>query len=110
MGYPIYVTELDYENNAVIVGKDDAVFSDGLIAEDINFIPFADIDGRMEVEAQIRYNSYPVKAYIEKTAENELKVEFEEAQRAVTPGQSVVFYLDDLVLGGGIIKKSFKIS
>ena len=85
-----------------------AVFSDGLIAEDVNFIPFTDIDGKMEVEAQIRYNSYPVKAYINKSAANELKVEFEEAQRAVTPGQSVVFYLGDLVLGGGIIKKSFK--
>jgi tRNA-specific 2-thiouridylase len=107
MGYPIYVTELDYKNNAVIVGKDDAVYSDGLIAEDLNFILFEDIDGRMEVEAQIRYNSYPVKAYIEKSADDELKVEFEEAQRAVTPGQSVVFYLGDLVLGGGIIKKSF---
>lgn len=108
MGYPIYVTELDYQNNAVIVGKDEAVFSEGLIAEDINFIPFEDIDGRMEVEAQIRYNSYPVKAYIEKNRGNELKVEFEEPQRAITPGQSVVFYLDDLVLGGGIIKKSYK--
>jgi tRNA-specific 2-thiouridylase len=108
MGYPIYVTELDYENNAVIVGKDEAVFSEGLIAEGVNFIPFKDIDGRMEVEAQIRYNSYPVKAYINKSAADELKVEFEKAQRAITPGQSVVFYLGDLVLGGGIIKKSFK--
>ena len=106
MGYPVYVTELDYENNAVIIGEDDAVFSNALIAEDYNFIPFDDIDGKMEVEAQIRYNSNPVKAYIKKENDNEIKVEFEEAQRAVTPGQSVVFYLKDLVLGGGIIKKS----
>lgn len=110
MGYPIYVTDLDYEKNAVIVGKDEAVFSDGLIAEDLNFIPFEDIDGRMEVEAQIRYNSSPVKAYIKKIKADELEVEFETPQRAVTPGQSVVFYLGDLVLGGGIIKKSLKIS
>lgn len=107
MGYPIYVTELDYENNVVIVGRDKEVFSSGLIAEDLNFIPFSDIEGRMEVEAQIRYNGYPVKAYIEKSGADQLKVDFEEAQRAVTPGQSVVFYLDNLVLGGGIIKKSF---
>lgn len=110
MGYPIYVTELDYKNNAVIVGKDGAVFSEGLIAEELNFIPFEDIDGRMEVEAQIRYNSFPVKAYIEKINSTELKVEFENPQRAITPGQSVVFYLGDLVLGGGIIKKKLKSS
>lgn len=108
MGYPIYVTALDYKNNAVIVGKDNEVYSDGLIAEENNFIPFEDIDGRMEVKAQIRYNSSPVKAYIEKINSDEIKVEFKKAQRAVTPGQSVVFYLDDLVLGGGTIKKKIK--
>lgn len=107
MGYPIYVTALDHQNNAVIVGEDKAVFSEGLIAEELNFILFEDVDGKMEVEAQIRYNSFPVKAYIKKINSNQLKVDFESAQRAVTPGQSVVFYLGDLVLGGGIIKKSF---
>jgi len=107
LGYPVYVIELDHEKNAVIVGKDDAVFSEGLIAEDINIIPFDSLDGRIEVEAQIRYNSSPVKAVIEQINGNKIKVEFENAQRAVTPGQSVVFYLGDLVLGGGIIKKSF---
>ncbi len=107
LGYPVYVTELDHEKNAVIVGKDNAVFSEGLIAEDINIIPFDSLDGRMEVEAQIRYNSSSVKAVIEQIEDDKIKVEFENAQRAVTPGQSVVFYLGDLVLGGGIIKKSF---
>ena len=107
LGYPVYVTELDHEKNAIIVGKDDSVFSEGLIAEDINIIPFDSLDGRMEVEAQIRYNSSSVKAVIEQIEEDKIKVEFENAQRAVTPGQSVVFYLGDLVLGGGIIKKSF---
>lgn len=107
LGYPIYVTEIDADRNAVIVGRNDEVFSEGLIAEDINIIPFDNIDGRIEVSAQIRYNSEPVKAFIEQINENTIKVEFENAQRAVTPGQSVVFYLDDIVLGGGIIKKSF---
>lgn len=107
LGYPIYVTEIDAERNAVIVGRDDEVFSEGLIAEDINIIPFKKIDGRIEVSAQIRYNSNPVKAFIEQINKDTIKVEFEIAQRAVTPGQSVVFYLDDIVLGGGIIKKSF---
>jgi tRNA-specific 2-thiouridylase len=107
LGYPIYVTEIDAERNAVIVGKNDKVFSKGLIAEDINIIPFDNIDGRIEVSAQIRYNSEAVKAFIEQINDNTIKVEFENDQRAVTPGQSVVFYLDDIVLGGGIIKKSF---
>ncbi|MCC3145348.1 tRNA 2-thiouridine(34) synthase MnmA [Halanaerobium sp. Z-7514] len=107
LGYPAYVVELDPENNAVILGKDQAVFSKALIAEDINIIPFSSLDGKMEVAAQIRYNSYPVPAVIENTGEDKIKVEFKEPQRAVTPGQSVVFYLDDLVLGGGIIKESF---
>lgn len=107
LGYPVYVTKIDAERNAVIVGKNDEVFSEGLTAEDINIIPFEKIDGRMEVSAQIRYNSEPVKAFIEQINDNTIKVEFENAQRAVTPGQSVVFYLDDIVLGGGIIKKSF---
>ncbi|RQD68663.1 MAG: tRNA 2-thiouridine(34) synthase MnmA [Halanaerobium sp. MSAO_Bac5] len=107
LGYPAYVVELDPENNAVILGKDQAVFSKALIAEDINIIPFSSLDGKMEVAAQIRYNSYPVPAVIENIGEDKIKVEFKEPQRAVTPGQSVVFYLDDLVLGGGIIKESF---
>jgi tRNA-specific 2-thiouridylase len=107
LGYPIYVTKLDHEKNAVIIGEDKAVYSQGLVAEDINLIPFSTIPGKMEVLAKIRYNSSPVKAEIEMVAENKIKVDFESPQRAVTPGQSVVFYLEDLVLGGGIIKKSF---
>jgi tRNA-specific 2-thiouridylase len=108
LGYPVYVIEIDAEKNAVIVGRDNDVFNNGLIAEDINIIPFEKLDGRIEVSAQIRYNSYPVKAFIEQIDDNKIKVEFEKPQRAVTPGQSVVFYLDDIVLGGGIIKKSLK--
>ena len=107
LGYPVYVVELDPEKNAVILGRDEAVFSKGLIAEDINIIPFSSLDGKMEATAQIRYNSYPVPAVIEEIEEDKIKVEFKEPQRAVTPGQSVVFYLDDLVLGGGTIKESF---
>ncbi|SFL27081.1 tRNA 2-thiouridine(34) synthase MnmA [Halanaerobium salsuginis] len=107
LGYPIYVIKLDHEKNAVIVGEDKAVYTQGLVAEDINLIPFATISGKMEVLAKIRYNSSPVRAKIEMIAEDKIKVDFESPQRAVTPGQSVVFYLDDLVLGGGIIKKSF---
>jgi len=107
LGYPVYVVELDHKNNSVIVGKDNAVFSNGLIADDINMISIEKLNGRMDVNAKIRYNSREVKAYIEPDKDNKIRVTFEEKQRAISPGQSVVFYDDDIVIGGGIIEESF---
>jgi len=107
LGYPVYVVELDHKNNSVIVGKDNAVFSNGLIADDINMISIEKLNGRMDVNAKIRYNSREVKAYIEPDKNNKIRVTFEEKQRAISPGQSVVFYDDDIVIGGGIIEESF---
>ncbi len=107
LGYPVYVVELDHKNNSVIVGKDNSVFSNGLIADDINMISIEKLNGRMDVNAKIRYNSREVKAYIERDKDNKIRVTFEEKQRAISPGQSVVFYDDDIVIGGGIIEESF---
>src|SRR6056297_111207 len=70
LGYPVYVVELDHKNNSVIVGKDNAVFSNGLIADDINMISIEKLNGRMDVNAKIRYNSREVKAYIEPDKNN----------------------------------------
>ncbi|RCW43801.1 MULTISPECIES: tRNA 2-thiouridine(34) synthase MnmA [unclassified Halanaerobium] len=107
LGYPVYVVELDHQNNSVIVGKDNEVFNNGLIADDINMISIEKLNGKMDVRAKIRYNSDEVKAYIEPDKGNKIRVTFEEKQRAITPGQSVVFYDDDLIIGGGIIEESF---
>ena len=108
LNYPVYVVGFDKENNALIVGKNEEVFSKGLWAENLNWISIKSLKEDMEVKAQIRYNSPAVEAVIYPGKKDEMiKVVFKEKQRAITPGQSVVFYQDDLVVGGGVIKNSF---
>ncbi|MDR9757936.1 MAG: tRNA 2-thiouridine(34) synthase MnmA [Syntrophomonadaceae bacterium] len=104
LGYPAYVIKLDPVRNAVIVGKRDELLSGGLVAGDVNFIALESLDGAYPAQVKIRYNSKPVPAVISPAEDGKVRVEFSEPQRAVTPGQAVVFYEDDLVLGGGIIK------
>ena len=92
--------------NAVFVGKREELLSGGLVAGDLNFIAIESLDGPYPAQVKIRYNSKAVPAVISPAENGEVRVEFAQAQRAVTPGQAVVFYEDDLVLGGGIIKRS----
>ena len=105
--HPLYVKELDEKQNAVIVGKDEDIFFKGLIAEDINLISLSKINKPIDIEVKIRYNSPEVKAKLIPVTDNKFKVLFDKKQRAVTPGQSAVFYKGDLVIGGGIIRESF---
>lgn len=104
LGYPAYVVKLDPVRNAVIVGKKEELLSKGLVAKDVNFIALESLDGPYPAEVKIRYNAKAVPAVISPAEDGDVRVEFREPQRAVTPGQAVVFYEDDLVLGGGIIK------
>lgn len=104
-GYPIYVIRLDLEKNAVIVGKNEKVFGKSLIAHDLNWISVENLSVPIEVEAKIRYNSPASKAMIYPVEGGGVKVDFVEKQRAITPGQSVVFYDGEVVIGGGIIYK-----
>ncbi|HHW28420.1 MAG TPA: tRNA 2-thiouridine(34) synthase MnmA [Syntrophomonadaceae bacterium] len=106
LGYPAYVVKLDPVSNAVIIGKREELLSGGLVAGDVNFIALASLDGPYQAQVKIRYNSKDVPAVISPAEDGEVRVEFKQPQRAVTPGQAVVFYEDDLVLGGGIIKGS----
>lgn len=100
---PLYVIKLDKEKNEVIVGKEEDLYSKELYANDLNFILDIDLTKPIEVMAKIRYRAKEAKALMEMQPNGEVKVTFEEAQRAITPGQSVVFYIDDVVLGGGKI-------
>lgn len=107
-GRPLYVIALDYESNAVIVGADDDVFADELIAHDLNFITFDKLETPMEVSAKIRYSAKEAAAIITPLSGDQVHVKFAQPQRAITPGQSVVFYDRDIVVGGGIIQKAVR--
>ena len=105
MGHPVFVLELRPQTNEVVIGNGNEVFSDRLYANQLNFMAIEDLDGEMEVEAKIRYSHKGAKCRIKRTAKDEILCTFEEPQRAITPGQAVVFYQDDYVIGGGTIIK-----
>lgn len=103
LGYPAYVVDLDPKENKVILGTNEEVFSKGLIAEDVNLILYPELRGPIEAEVKIRYSAKPASAVLTPIDEG-IKVVFKEPQRAITPGQAVVFYQGDYVVGGGTIK------
>lgn len=111
---PLYVHSIDAKNNLVVLAENEDLKSDGLIADD--FVWPGNIEPKEPVKAmvKIRLASKPVPAVIEKYVPNEdekfnglpYKITFEEPQRAVAPGQSVVLYIDGTIFGGGIINKT----
>lgn len=103
-GKPMYVISIDSQNNTVTLGEEGSQYTDELIASDLNFILFDKLLEEIEVTAKVRYKAPCAKAKLVPLDENYVKVIFYEKQRAVTPGQSVVFYDGDIVLGGGIIE------
>ena len=112
---PLYVVEIDRRNNVLIVGEEEETYSQGLEAEDLNFISGSPPFEPQEVMIKIRYRAplvpatlYPPQTSPQKgegsvTAASRVRVVFDRKQKAVTPGQSVVFYRGDEVVGGGII-------
>jgi len=103
-GRPLYVIGIDPERNAVIVGPEERLYRRRLVASELNWIAGEDLKEPMEVFARIRYRHKEAAAVVEPRAEGSVTVTFREPQRAITPGQAVVFYREDLVLGGGTIK------
>ena len=100
---PLFVIGFNPKKNEVIVGEEDKLYKKELYATDINLLLFDSITEPLKVNAKIRYSSKEVAAIIYPIKENKMKVEFEEPQKAITPGQAVVFYIDDIVVGGGKI-------
>ena len=101
---PYYVLKKDAENNKVILGSNDDLFLDTLEATDVNFISIENLTEPLKVKAKVRYKQKETDATIYPLENGDVKVVFDVPQRAITPGQSVVFYDGDTVLGGGIIK------
>lgn len=105
LGKPVYVTDIRPKTNEVVLGDEEDIFTRVLVAKDINLISMDILEAPMEVEAKIRYSAHPQKALIEPIdGGHKIKVTFKEKQRAITKGQSVVFYDGDMVLGGGVIE------
>lgn len=91
--------------DTIILGDENDLYKNKLIANDINLIAIEKLTKSMKITAKIRYNQPETLAIIKPLNENEIEVEFENSQRAITPGQAIVFYDGDNVLGGGIIKE-----
>lgn len=105
LGHPAFVLEIRPETNEVVIGTNNEVFSEKLYANNLNFMSIEDLEGSMEVEAKIRYSHQGAKCTIKKVGPDEVECIFEEPQRAITPGQAVVFYKDDYIVGGGTIMR-----
>ncbi|MGI6574570.1 MAG: tRNA 2-thiouridine(34) synthase MnmA [bacterium] len=103
---PLYVVDIDPARNAVIVGTKEQLERQELVAEAINWIAIPQLDMPLRCMAMIRYNAKEAPAVISPLSTGDVLVRFQEPVRAPTPGQSVVFYEDDLVIGGGIIKET----
>ena len=103
MGRRVFVTELRPETNEVVIGDGSDVFGNVLYANKLNWMGMEKPAEAIEVDAKIRYNHKGAKCIVEVVGEDLVRCYFPEPVRAITPGQAVVFYDGDIVLGGGTI-------
>ncbi len=102
-GKPMFVIGLNPERQEVILGEDREVYTDTLWATDLNWISIPELQEPLKIEAKIRYKAQPSPAVVYPSKQAIVKVCFETPQRAITPGQAVVFYQGEFVVGGGTI-------
>lgn len=100
---PLYVTGFNKTKNEVIVGEDQELYMKEFMVQDVNFLVLDKLESPMHVSVKTRYSTKSNAAVIY-PIDDEIKVVFDTPQRAITPGQSAVFYDGDIVLGGGKIK------
>jgi tRNA-specific 2-thiouridylase len=105
-GSPLYVIQIKNDTRQVVVGKDEELYSRTLRACRVNLISTAELREPMRVAVKIRHKHQPAPAIIESAGPDEVRVTFDEPQRALTPGQAAVFYDGDIVVGGGWIENS----
>lgn len=103
-GRPVYVRKIDSRENKVILSDNASLFTDTLIAGDFNWVSIAPPEAPFRAKARIRYQHREQPAEIIPLDETTVQVRFDEPQRAITPGQTVVVYDGDIVIGGGKIK------
>ncbi len=105
VGKPIYVYDIEPKANRIFVGDEEDLFSRGLIADNINLIALEKIEKSINVVVKIRYKDIGAKAVLHPSNDNRIKIIFDEPKKSVTPGQSAVFYQEDIVIGGGVIRE-----
>ena len=103
LGYQAFVLEIRPDTNEVVIGTNEDLMTTRVRANKLNFMTVEDLEGEMRVFAKIRYNHKGAWCTVRKTGEDEIECIFETPQRAVTPGQALVLYDGDYVLGGGTI-------
>ena len=103
LGKPVFVVSINKNKNEVVVGTEEDLRSDTLTVSDVNLISIAELNKPMELTAKIRYAAKPAECTIYPMEDGRIKAIFKEKQRAITLGQSCVFYDDLKVVGGGII-------
>ena len=105
LGHPVFVVEIRPETNEVVIGEANDVFTDMLICDKLNWMAVDGLQGReRQVTAKIRYSHQGAPCVIREIKGRQVECRFLEPVRAVTPGQAVVFYEEDYVLGGGTIR------
>ena len=109
LGAPAYVCAKDMGRNTVTLGPNEALFTNALRAEGMIFFPFPALTEPMAVTVKVRHSQHEQAATVYPEENGAVRVVFEEKQRAVTPGQAVVLYQGDLVIGGGTITEAFNI-
>ena len=100
---PLFVLGFDKNKNEVIVGEENELLKREVIIDDVNLLAIDEIKKPLDVEVKTRYSQKASKAIIENYQDSKIKITFENPARAITPGQSAVFYDNDIVIGGGKI-------
>lgn len=107
LGYPAYVTRIDADSQTVWVGRDQDLYARSLHASDAHYISGVPFSHAQMVAAKIRYSALRVPALVKSLVNGEMRVDFAADQRAITPGQAVVVYNGEEVLGGGTITDTY---
>ena len=109
LGAPVYVCAKDMQENTVTVGPNEALFSNALRASDMIWFPFPALAEPIRVTAKTRHSQHEQEATVYPEENGSIRLVFDVPQRAVTPGQAVVLYQGDLVIGGGTITEAYNI-
>jgi tRNA-specific 2-thiouridylase len=104
-GEPVYVTAVESTTNTVHIGRQEDLLHRSLLARSVNLVSVSQLPSTMRIEAKVRYRDDATSASLSEVEEDVIQLDFDEPKRAITPGQSVVFYRGDVLVGGAIIDR-----